>query len=93
MCRPPAFGDTRPRHGMDQPKWEGVCVRGGHENKCPALGRSLMLGRATFPGTGVCHRRYHRHCGADIEANSQTVTTVAKCGIREYFRVMSAALS
>jgi hypothetical protein len=45
MCRPPAFRDTRPRHGMDQPKREGVCVCGRHENKCPALGRSLRLDR------------------------------------------------
>jgi hypothetical protein len=30
---------------MDQPKREGVCVCGGHENKCPALGRSLRLGQ------------------------------------------------
>ena len=46
MCRPPAFRDTRPRYGMDQPKREGVCICGGHEDKCPALGRSLRLDRS-----------------------------------------------
>ena len=45
-AEPPAFRDTRPRHSMDQPKREGVCICGGHEDKCPALGRSLRLDRS-----------------------------------------------
>jgi len=35
---------------MDQPKRQGVCVCGGHENKHPALDRSLRLGGTTIPG-------------------------------------------
>jgi hypothetical protein len=47
-AEPPAFRDTRPRHSMDQPKREGVCVCSGHENKHPALDRSLRVGQKSL---------------------------------------------
>jgi hypothetical protein len=63
---------------MDQPKREGVCVCGGHESKCPALGRSLRLDGSHSPKQRLAQHDGGKRVPATICATTDAVRWAEK---------------